>query len=77
MAEMMLKECNSDARQLQVQGTLEILRLDKYMTKHEITDISEGLTKIVKHIEYLKPQRQPQIRSYSNKIVYLRKAVLG
>ena len=77
MAEMMVKEYNSDARQLQVQGTLEILRLDKYMTEHEITDVSDGLTKIVNLIENLTPQCQPQFRSDSNKIVYLRKAVLG
>ena len=76
MAAMMLRLYNSDAR-LQVQGTLEFLRLHKYTTEHEITDISEALTKVVNLIESLTPQCQPQFRSDANKIVYLRKLVLG
>ena len=46
MAAMMIREYNSDARQLQVQGTLELLRLDKFMSKHGITDVSEGLLRL-------------------------------
>ena len=77
MADMMVKEYNSDARQLQVQGMLETLRLDKYMAEHDISSHSEGLTKLVDVIERLTPQCQPQFRSDANKINYLRKAVLG
>lgn len=77
MACMMIQEYNSDARQLQVQGRLDTLRLDKFMAEHLITSHSEGLTKIVDLIERLTPQCQPQFRSDANKISYLRKAVLG
>ena len=77
MARMMIREYNSDARQLQVQGRLDTLRLDKCMAEHQITSHSEGLTKIVDLIERLTPQCQPQFRSGANKISYLRKAVLG
>ena len=77
MARMMVKEYNSDARQLQVQGILETLRLDKYMAEQGLTSPSEGLTKLVDLIERLTPQCQPQFRSDANKINYLRKAVLG
>ena len=51
MASMMLKEFNSNSRQLQAQGTLEALRLDKFMAENNINTISEGLTKIVDLIE--------------------------
>lgn len=56
MAAMMIKEYNSDARQLQVRSTLENLRLDKYMAEHEISTQSEGLTRLVELIERLAPQ---------------------
>ena len=77
MGNMMLREYNSDARQLHVQGILEGLRLKKLMEENGITNISEALTKIINLIEELTPQCQPQFRSDANKISYLRKAVLS
>lgn len=56
MAAMMTKEYNSDARQLQVQSTLENLRLDKYIAEHEITTQSKGLTRLGELIERLASQ---------------------
>ena len=77
MAQMMVMEYNSDSRQLQVQGMLETLRLEKHMSEHEVSSPSEGLTQIIDLIERLTPQCQPQFRSDANKINYLRKAVMG
>ena len=77
MAKIMVDEYNSDSRQLQVQGMLETLRSERYMAEKEISSHSDGLTKIISLIERLTPQCQPQFRSDSNKINYLRKAVLG
>ena len=76
-ARIMTGEYNSDSRQLQVQGMLETLRLDKHMSEHEVSSSSEGLTQIIDLIERLSPQCQPQFRSDENKINYLRKAVMG
>ena len=77
IATMMVREYNSDTRQLQVQGKLELLRLDKFMDEHDVKDVSEGLTKIFNLIEDLTPQCQSQFRSDSENIVFLRKAILG
>ena len=77
MARMMVREYNSDSHQLQVQGMLETLRLDKHKSEHEVSSPSEGLTQIIDLIERLTPQCQPQFRSDANKINYLRKAVMG
>ena len=77
LANMMIREYNSDARQLHVQGILEGLRLRKFMVEHEITNVSEGLTKLINIIEELTPQCQPEFRTNAHKISFLRKAVLG
>ena len=76
MANFMIKEYISDARQLQVKGTLESLRLRKFMTEKGIDDVSEGLTKLVELINELSPQCPRDFRSDSHKIDFLRKAVL-
>ena len=77
MANMMLREYNSDARQLHVQGRLEGLRWQEFMLEHDITNPSDGLTNIINVIEELTPHCQPQFRSDSLKIAYFRKAVIG
>ena len=77
MGRMMTGKYTSDSRQLQVQGMLETLRLDKHMSEHEVSSSSEGLTQIIDLIERLTPQCQPQFRSDANKINYLRKAIMG
>ncbi len=47
------------------------------MVTRSLTTESEGLTKLVEHIERLVPQCPPGFRSNENKIRFLRKAVLG
>lgn len=75
MVRVMLKEYVSDARQMQVKGTLETLRLRSFMKEKELEDVSEGLSKMVEHINELSPQCPPDFRSDAHKIDYLRKAV--
>ena len=77
IARIMIREYNSDARQLSLQGMLETLRLEKYISEHNISNHSVGLTKVFELIDRLMPQCQPQFRSDPNKINYLRNAVIG
>ena len=77
MAEMMVAEFNSNARQIQVYGILSTLRISSMMAEHELTSFTEGLTKVVSTIEEMAPQCPPHFRSEPHKIGYLRKAVLG
>lgn len=72
---LMKDEYNSDARQIQVKGQLDTLKLQKYMEENSIKDVSTGLTKIVELIENLVPQCQPDFRTESHKIHYLKQAV--
>eukprot|EP00171_Calliarthron_tuberculosum_P022283 IDg22283t1 len=44
----MKKEYNSDSRQLQVQSTLEGLKLSSFMASHSLASESDGLTKLVR-----------------------------
>lgn len=76
LAEVMVREYDSDARRLAIQSELEILTMEKFMRDREITDDATGLAKIVEHINVLTPQGPPNFRSENNKIRYLRHAVL-
>lgn len=53
IVQIMLNEYVSDAEQMQVKGTRETLRLRSFMKEKEIENVSDGLTKIVKHIQEL------------------------
>ena len=75
--EKIQREYNSDSRQLQVQSTLEGLRLNTFISIHSLTSESEGLNKMVEYIERLAPQCPPGFHSDENKIRFLRSAVLG
>ena len=75
MVDVMTKEYVSDARQLQVKATLEMLRLRSFMQDEDISDVSSGLSKLVKHINELSPQCPPDLRSDAHKVDYLRRAV--
>ncbi len=76
-AAMMKREYDSDSCQLQVQSSLEWLKLSSFMSAHSVSTESEGLSKIVEHSEKLTPQCPDGFRSHENKIRYLRSAVLG
>lgn len=72
---VMLKEYNSDARQLQVKGKIDNLRLKTFMEEKDISEVSEGLSQLVELVEELTPQCHPDFRPDPHKISYLRKAV--
>ena len=77
LADMMIEEYDSDARQLAVQSELEKLRIEKYMKEKEITTVSEGLSSLVDRLNALTPQCPKNFRHDSNKIRFLRSAVVG
>ena len=76
LAKTMIHEYDSDARRLAVQSELEMMTLSRVMLNHDITDEGDALNKIVYRINILTPQCPPEFRSESNKIRFLRSAVL-
>lgn len=54
-----------------------MLNLEKLMSERSITSITEGLTKLVNHVEYLNPKCPSHAISEDNNIKYIRKVVLG
>lgn len=75
IAAIMTREYGSDARRMQIKGTLEILRLLSFMAERDITDISKVFNKPINHLNALAPQCPKVFRSDSHKINYLRRAV--
>ena len=67
---MTIRKYNSHARQLHVQGILEGPRLRKFMVEHEITNVFEGLTKLINVIEEPIPECQHEFRSNAHKITF-------
>ncbi len=53
ICDRMRPEYHSDSRQLQVQNSLETLKLTTFMEERDINSVSEGLTKLVDYIERL------------------------
>ena len=51
MAEMMVAELNTNARQIQAYGILATLRISSMMAEHELSSFPEGLIKVVGTIE--------------------------
>lgn len=75
MAELMVQEHNSNALQIQVIGRLDALRLDAFIAKEEITDMPDGLKKLVQVIQDLALQVSPSYRSDEQIMNFLRNAV--
>lgn len=71
----MLKDYVSDAKQMLFEVTLETLRLRSLMKEKKIDHMSEGLTKIVEHMNGLSLQCPPDFSSDAHKIGYHRKEV--
>lgn len=72
---VMVQEYVSDASHLQVKGMLKTLRLRTFMNDQNISDVSDGFTRIVTHINELVPRCPPNFRSNAHKIGFLRKAM--
>ncbi len=77
ICDRMRQEYHSDSRQLQVQNSLETLKLTTFMEERDITSVSEGLTKLVDYIERLVPQCPQGFREDKHKILYLAKRSLS
>ena len=55
---------------------MDSLDLSAFMTKHQVTDYSDGITKIVNHINALAPQLPNGFGDDAHKTRYLRRAVM-
>lgn len=54
-----MKEYNSGSRQIQVKLKLELLRLQTFMRKKDINNVTDGLTQVVYLIKVLTPKCRP------------------
>ena len=77
IASQMRRHYNSETRKLQNQSEMDSLELTSFMHKHGVTDLNDGLTKIVNHINALAPQLPAGFGDDAHKTRYLRRAVLG
>lgn len=77
MAMMKVSEYSSDAQQLQMQGRMDTLRLDRYLADHRLTLQDQDPTKLLRLIDSLTSQCQPQFRLDANKTNFLSRALLG
>ena len=77
IASQMRRHYNSETRKLQNQSEMDSLNLTAFMNKHQITDLGEGLTKLINHINALAPQLPAGFGDDAHKTRYLRRAVLG
>lgn len=65
---MMMKEYNIDARQQQIKLKLDTHRPLECIAGHELSSISDGLTKLLSNIEELAPQAPIHAQVERNKI---------
>ena len=63
MTTLMIKEYNSDARELSVRSLLGIIQLERTIAENDTTDSSIGLTKVVDIINLLVTQCPQKFRS--------------
>ena len=77
IATHMRRHYNSDTRKLQLQSEMDSLDLGAFIRKHNLTENSVRLTKIVHHINALAPQLTADFGDDLHKTRYLRRAVMG
>ena len=77
IASHMQRHYNSETRKLQNQSEMDSLELTSFMHKHGVTDLGDGLTKLVNHINALAPQLPAGFGDDAHKTRYMRRAVLG
>ena len=68
---------NTPHRKLSLQSEVYSLNLDDFMVRHQIQDEKECLRRMVEYLDNNIPQLVDCFHTESNKIRYLRKAVLG
>jgi len=67
----MLKELDSDARQLVIHSEMDRITLERVMAGAEITDTDCGLTALVEKIKILTPNCPQNFRSKHNRTRFL------
>ena len=77
IATQMRRHYNSETKKLQLQSEVDGLDLMVFMQKNHISDIAEGLTRLVDHINALGPQLPQGFGDDAHKTRYLRRAVMG
>ena len=76
ITKIMSRHYNSETRKLQLQSEIDSRDLPSFMRKHQITDNSLGLTKLVDHINALAPQLPVGFGNEIYKTRYLCRAVM-
>ena len=76
MCDLLLRQYESDARQLSIQSELESTALEAVMVRENLTDLRRGLSRLIEIVEHLTPQCTPAFQLERNKISFLRSAVL-
>ena len=76
IATRMHRHYNSDSRKLTLQSEMDELELSLFMQKHQITDVSLGLKRLVDFINALAPQLFTGFGDDKHKTRYLRRAVM-
>lgn len=72
----MMNEYESDARHLNEQHELEMLKFDMVLMENEISDEVSSLTKLMKRISILSTKCTPGFRSEANKILFIRSVMI-
>ena len=61
---------------MSLQSEIDSLTFDDFMERHQIWDEKEALRRIVKYLNSITPQFAEGFHTESNRIIYLRNAVL-
>ena len=64
---VMIHRYSSETRQLQLQSEIECLELSSFMRKHQYTDESISISKLIDHINALSPQLRLSSRADEHK----------
>ena len=67
---------NCESRKLTVQSDMDSLNLSTFMKKAELFDYSQGLSKLVDHVNALAPQLPQGFGNVDHKTRYVRRAVM-
>lgn len=75
MKRIVMDVYDSNPRQIQVKGKLDLIRLIRLISEEEISAYTKGLTKLVQIIEQLAPKCHTDFRTDSHKNQWLRRAM--
>lgn len=72
----MRREYNSETKMLQIQPEMDSVHFQSFMTKKNISESPQGLTRLVERINALVPQFPEGFGCDAHKTRYLRRAVM-